>query len=361
MKLAFFYEDFASKDWPEAEQNAKRSYEYFLANVDPEDVAVLTRLANLCLRENMPQDAISVFDRVVALDAASVPAWFNKVHAQMKVKDFAGARESLLRVAQLEPSMPAAQHMLKALDEEAAKAASTADGRYVKDLFDQYAPTYDAHAKKLIYATPRIIRQELSAIYKKRYAKIDAFGNAVIDETKIQQLRKKVSSDSAAADAAKESSSPVIETADGCESNTDTSFVAAAADAPVTSSCTSYTSFMNHTMDVLDMGCGTGQVGGWLKDYAASLTGVDMSAGMVAVARKKGLYQNLHELSLADYFDGVNTLQPTGQRSQMFDIVTAADVLAYVGDLSDTFQNVSFNLICIVSFYLLLHVPSLRL
>lgn len=46
------------------------------------------------------------------------------------------------------------------------------------------------------------------------------------------------------------------------------------AEKPVGSSCSSYSSFMNHSLDILDIGCGTGLVGAWLKDYAKTLVGV---------------------------------------------------------------------------------------
>ena len=34
---------------------------------------------------------------------------------------------------------------------------------------------------------------------------------------------------------------------------------------------------MNASLDILDIGCGTGLAGAWLKDYARSLVGVDLS------------------------------------------------------------------------------------
>ena len=57
-----------------------------------------------------------------------------------------------------------------------------------------------------------------------------------------------------------------------CEGGLDQSFPAASE--PVGSSCSSYSSFMNNSLDILDIGCGTGQAGAWLKDYAKSLVGV---------------------------------------------------------------------------------------
>lgn len=50
---------------------------------------------------------------------------------------------------------------------------------------------------------------------------------------------------------------------------------------------------------VLDAGCGTGLLGDWLGILGlAPVEGLDLSSGMLAVARKKGAYHRLHQLAL---------------------------------------------------------------
>ena len=50
---------------------------------------------------------------------------------------------------------------------------------------------------------------------------------------------------------------------------------------------------------VLDAGCGTGLLGDWLGILGFSpVEGLDLSAGMLAVARAKGSYAQLHQLAL---------------------------------------------------------------
>lgn len=44
---------------------------------------------------------------------------------------------------------------------------------------------------------------------------------------------------------------------------------------------------VNGPLDILDLGCGTGLAGAWLKDYAKTLIGVDISTEMVKAAKKK--------------------------------------------------------------------------
>lgn len=52
-------------------------------------------------------------------------------------------------------------------------------------------------------------------------------------------------------------------------------------------------SYLNGSLDILDLGCGTGLVGSWFKDYARKLVGVDVSPTMLDMATKKGCYHEL--------------------------------------------------------------------
>jgi predicted TPR repeat methyltransferase len=77
--------------------------------------------------------------------------------------------------------------------------------------------------------------------------------------------------------------------------------------------------------DVLDAGCGTGLCGPLLEPYARSLTGVDLSPGMLAKARRRALYDELIEDELVHYLD---------EHAERFDVVASADTLCYFGDLA---------------------------
>ncbi|AEG91577.1 tetratricopeptide repeat protein [Ramlibacter tataouinensis] len=80
----------------------------------------------------------------------------------------------------------------------------------------------------------------------------------------------------------------------------------------------------------LDLGCGTGLCAPLLRPLARRLTGVDLSAGMLARARTLGLYDELVQADLAEH------LQATGARH---DLVVAADVFVYVGALGAVFAG----------------------
>ena len=78
-------------------------------------------------------------------------------------------------------------------------------------------------------------------------------------------------------------------------------------------------------LDILDGGCGTGLGGPHLKPYARTLTGVDLSPGMLAMARKSGYFDKLVEAELGAYLD---------DHPNCFDVCIFADVFIYFGNLN---------------------------
>ena len=86
-------------------------------------------------------------------------------------------------------------------------------------------------------------------------------------------------------------------------------------------------------LDVLDLGCGTGQAGDALGSLARSLVGVDLSSQMLEVARRKGRYSRLHEADISDWL--------ATEKARSFDLVVAADVFIYLGDLEPVFAGVT--------------------
>jgi predicted TPR repeat methyltransferase len=78
--------------------------------------------------------------------------------------------------------------------------------------------------------------------------------------------------------------------------------------------------------DVLDAGCGTGLCGPLIAPYARTLTGVDLSARMLAQAREKQVYDEIVEMELTAYLRS---------RPAAFDAIVSADTLVYFGSLED--------------------------
>ncbi|MTW09524.1 tetratricopeptide repeat protein [Pseudoduganella eburnea] len=82
-------------------------------------------------------------------------------------------------------------------------------------------------------------------------------------------------------------------------------------------------------LDVLDAGCGTGLCGPLLRPMACLLEGVDLSAHMLDKARDTGLYDGLYCGEMVGYLR---------TRPASSDVIVAADVFVYVGDLKPVFS-----------------------
>ncbi|MFT3818230.1 MAG: tetratricopeptide repeat protein [Rubrivivax sp.] len=83
--------------------------------------------------------------------------------------------------------------------------------------------------------------------------------------------------------------------------------------------------------EVLDLGCGTGLCAPLLRPLAQRLLGVDLSAAMLRAAAARGLYD---ELQQADLVPHLQALAASGRRVEL---LVAADVLIYLGDLAPLF------------------------
>jgi len=83
---------------------------------------------------------------------------------------------------------------------------------------------------------------------------------------------------------------------------------------------------------ILDLGCGTGLAGIYLKDISEYLVGIDLSSKMLKKAEARSLYDELITSGIEQYFAAHN-FQP--------EIVVSADVFVYIGDIASIFKAVS--------------------
>jgi predicted TPR repeat methyltransferase len=86
---------------------------------------------------------------------------------------------------------------------------------------------------------------------------------------------------------------------------------------------------------VLDAGCGTGLCAEPLRPLTRRLVGVDLSAGMVDLARAKGRYEELHVAELCSFMES---------RPRTYDAVVSADTLVYFGALEAAFSAAAISL-----------------
>lgn len=88
---------------------------------------------------------------------------------------------------------------------------------------------------------------------------------------------------------------------------------------------------------MLDLGCGTGLTGGTLRDLVEDIIGIDISENMVEIVHEKDLYETLYVAEVEDFLED-NDDEP-------FDLVTATDVLPYLGALEPLFFGAAENMV----------------
>jgi len=81
--------------------------------------------------------------------------------------------------------------------------------------------------------------------------------------------------------------------------------------------------------NVIDLGCGTGLCGKFLKNKSSNLIGIDISPRILEKADKKNIYDKLICSNFIDYLK---------KTSSQFDLFVAADVFIYTGEISETFD-----------------------
>ncbi len=81
-------------------------------------------------------------------------------------------------------------------------------------------------------------------------------------------------------------------------------------------------------LDILDLGCGTGLAGLQFQPLARRLKGVDLSPKMIEHARARGIYDAIWVAELTAAMEAMN---------EEFDLLVAADVFVYIGDLEPVF------------------------
>ncbi len=86
---------------------------------------------------------------------------------------------------------------------------------------------------------------------------------------------------------------------------------------------------------VLDAGCGTGLCAPFVRGMSKRLIGIDLSADMLAEARKRGEYDELIECEITNYL----SVHP-----QSFDVIISADTLCYFGNLTEVLATAGSSL-----------------
>jgi predicted TPR repeat methyltransferase len=84
--------------------------------------------------------------------------------------------------------------------------------------------------------------------------------------------------------------------------------------------------YPDRTLNVLDLGCGTGLLGACLGRIQGALVGVDLSRPMIDQAARHGVYDRFHNVNLLE------ALEATPE--SLYDVIAALDVFIYAGDMT---------------------------
>jgi predicted TPR repeat methyltransferase len=95
--------------------------------------------------------------------------------------------------------------------------------------------------------------------------------------------------------------------------------------------CRKVSSINLESLDILDLGCGTGLAGEIFRPFAKQLIGVDLSTKMLAIAREKLIYDDLQAGDIVPYLQ---------KMTKACSLILAADVFVYLGDLDTVFSAV---------------------
>lgn len=232
------------------------------------------------------EDALRVFQRVLQIDARNALAWDGLCHTQLELRCFDDAAASGLRAIEIDPGFVQA-----------------------------YLHTGSAfQAVKRTHEATRMFRQALSiepGNETARYFLAISGANEAPDKSPADYVRKLF---------------------DGYAETFDDSLV---------NKLEYRTPTLLHQIagryfdpgtaaqiDIIDLGCGTGLCGPLFHPMAKRLIGVDLAPKMIAKARDRMVYDEL----LVD-----DLIPPLEANSDGFDLVLAADVFVYIGDLGPVF------------------------
>lgn len=198
---------------------------------------------------------------------------------------------------EIDPADAAARFWLAALTGDATgEAAAACPAGMVAGLFDSYAEKFDSHlVEELGYRTPQLLRDLLDEVVATASGPSDGDGSG--------------------------SSSGSSGAAQGRR---------------------------RRWRSCADLGCGTGLMAPLLRGDCERLVGVDLSSGMAAKARERGCYDAVEVGEIVEWLLRVKTAAAAaaaggggaaaagggGGAAEGFDLLVAADVLVYLGDLA---------------------------
>jgi len=146
-------------------ENGRKYYEEMLA-YQPESVTALTRIGIALRMMDRIDEAIEHYKKSISRLPAEPDLYYNLALLHQRKGNNKEAAECLRKLLELTPDDEAARHILNALD---GSTTASAPPEYVRDMFDNYAETFETHlVQKLDYRVPEILAGQIKTCLGER-------------------------------------------------------------------------------------------------------------------------------------------------------------------------------------------------
>jgi predicted TPR repeat methyltransferase len=287
-----------------------------LLRAQPQHADALHYLGVLRLRLGHRDHALELLRRSLELAPRNADAWGNLGNIWLAGQDFARAETAYLRATELKPEFVAAWFNLANLYRR-MKRREDAVRCYRRVL--ELNPRFPGAYEKVALLLQRLGRTDLAGDAFRRWFEVEP------DNPIARHMAAAYSQENTPARA---DDAFVVTMFDRFAENFDEALTALNYSAPslLAAALSEVIPFGEQSLVVLDAGCGTGWSGPLLRSSARRLVGVDLSAGMLAKARQRDVYDELHEAELVAFMRAY-----PGE----YDVIFASDTLNYFGVLDD--------------------------
>lgn len=300
-------------------QPAEQAFRAALVQV-PGRPSILLNLGVALLRQGRASDARPLFDQVLAVEPGDADALGHRGMALLALRQAEPARADFERLVTLAPSRPEAWFHLGQVRQQLGDPAGACDAfARCLALRDDHGAAWCQHGQALRELGRN---DEAAASFDRALSlgdapELNAYFLAALRGQAVPPRPPRAYVEALFDDYAPEFDRHLVEALGYCAPEVLQRLVIGAGGAGFASA--------------LDLGCGTGLCGPLLRPLAERLQGVDVSAAMLDEARGRGIYDALHRADLVEH------LRTTGERH---DLIVAADVFIYVGDLAPVFDGI---------------------
>jgi predicted TPR repeat methyltransferase len=291
----------------------------------PKDVDALHYLGVLRMRQGRIDEAIDFVKRSLIQQPQNADAWNNLGNMLLAGNNEKGAEFAYSSATNQKPDYAEAWYNLANLfRRQRRRDDAVRCYRRVLDLNPRFSGAYENIAMLLL----RIGRPDLTADVYQRWLAVEP------DNPIARHMAAAFSNQAAPARA---DDAYVAKVFDRFADNFDQALANLHYAAPglLTAALSEVVSFAERRLAVLDAGCGTGLCGPLLRSSARQLVGIDLSAGMLAKARERNVYDELHQTELVAYMQA---------HPASFEVVISADTLVYFGALEDAMKAAAHTL-----------------